>query len=204
MECDRWGIISLVANAPDAVEGLQIMATEPGLAASLLGEGVSNAAAGTARTAATGSPRQVAGLIGSATGTAAMVAPFAESAAVSDAANAVNLGARAKEIHSAVSTVTQNKTTIAAATAVNVETGATSVLIGSSEVGLRPAQAALLRAGEIGVTGPGHAEVTVLDAARQLGLIVKELAASRSICPACWDAIEAARAKAVSPAKAPM
>ena len=98
---------------------------------------------------------------------------------------------RAEQIHEAVGgTVTQDKTTVAIA-----RVGAGQTLVASSERALRPAQRALLEAGETAVAGPGHAEVTALNAAKAAGQTVTEVVASRGICPNCAAAIREAGAK---------
>jgi RHS repeat-associated protein len=58
-------------------------------------------------------------------------------------------------------------------------------IISSSENALRPAALNALTGGEIAVTGTGHAEVTGINAARDLGLTPIGTAASRPICPTC-------------------
>lgn len=50
---------------------------------------------------------------------------------------------------------------------------------------LRPAQRAALRAGERAVSGTGHAEATIINAARAEGAAVEAIAASRPICASC-------------------
>lgn len=81
-----WGAtggaaINLAMNASNVPEGLYIMATEPGLAAGLVGEGVAGAATGIANTVENGSPSEVATLIGGASATIAMAAaPYAKAA----------------------------------------------------------------------------------------------------------------------------
>src|SRR5262245_9580959 len=58
-------------------------------------------------------------------------------------------------------------------------------IISSSENELRPAAKNVLQDGEIAVEGPGHAEVTGVNAARDRGLTPIGTAASRPICPDC-------------------
>ncbi len=112
----------------------------------------------------------------------------------------VDLGERAKEIHSALSEVTQTKTTTAVAEVVN-EGGDVSFLVASSEKRLRPAQRAALNSNETAVTGTGHAEVTAMNAAKANGLKVLRVGASRPICNGCERAIIANDAIPASPLK---
>ncbi len=70
-------------------------------------------------------------------------------------------------------------------------------LVGSSRRTLNPAQRAALRPWEIPVAGPGHAEITVLNAATLRGEAVKAVASSRPVCATCRKAIEAVGAKIV-------
>ena len=79
--------------------------------------------------------------------------------------------------------------------------GSETIIVATSEPRLAPVQLAGLTAGEIAAEGPGHAEVTALRTAMDLGLQPFEVAAGRPICPACALAIEAAGALAVSPLK---
>ena len=120
---------------------------------------------------------------------AAAAAGFAilEAGAASAAASAPTLAERAREIHSVVSAATQRRTTIAAARVAT--NGSTETWIASSERVLRPAQRALLRAGERAISGAGHAEATIINAAQRLGATVEEIAASRPICPSCAQLI---------------
>jgi hypothetical protein len=90
--------------------------------------------------------------------------------------------------------------TTAIADVVNPD-GTKQRLVGSSRRTLNPAQRAALKPDEIPVSGSGHAEVTVLDAARRKGQIVKAVATSRSMCASCRNAVEAAGAKAVERTK---
>jgi hypothetical protein len=51
----------------------------------------------------------------------------------------------------------------------------------------------------LGATGPGHAEVTVLNYANANGMTVQSVAASRPICPSCATSLQGA---GVTPASA--
>jgi len=74
-------------------------------------------------------------------------------------------------------------------------------LVGSSRRTLNPAQRAALGPGEIPVSGAGHAEMTVLNAARTKGLAVMVVTSTRPTCEACRKALEAAGAKAIEHAQ---
>jgi RHS repeat-associated protein len=112
------------------------------------------------------------------------------------------LAMRAEEIQSTLSAATQRRTTTAAASVRNPD-GSIQTLIGSSEKALRPGQRAALRPNETAVTGGGHAEQTVINAAKASGQQVNAVAASRPICPSCAAAIQQAGARAASPLKKP-
>jgi len=58
-------------------------------------------------------------------------------------------------------------------------------IVSSSENALRAAVRAALKEGEVAAKGAGHAEVTGVNAAKQMGLTPTGVAASRGICPSC-------------------
>ena len=105
-----------------------------------------------------------------------------------------SLAARAGEIHGTLPSDTQNYNTTAVASATTSD-GQPVTLVGSNENRLRPAQMAALKPGEIAVSGPGHAETTIIDHADANGMTVHAVAASRPICNSC--AVELTRAGAV-------
>lgn len=74
-------------------------------------------------------------------------------------------------------------------------------VISSSENALRPAVRALLGSGEVAATGAGHAEVTGVNAAKQMGLTPTGVAASRGICPSCAQFLRDAGVAALSALK---
>jgi hypothetical protein len=74
-------------------------------------------------------------------------------------------------------------------------------IISSSENALRPAALNALQDGEIAVTGAGHAEVTGINAARDLGLTPLGTAASRPICPVCAQFLQDQGVTPLSPLK---
>jgi hypothetical protein len=115
-------------------------------------------------------------------------------------AEVVSLEARATEIHGAVSAATQSRTTIAVGAATTAAGDAVRI-VGSSENKLRPMQRAMLNAGEVGATGSGHAEVTVLNYAKSNGMTVQSVAASRPICPSCASSLQSAGVTAASALK---
>lgn len=87
---------------------------------------------------------------------------------------------RANQIHSVLDTRAQRARTTAV-----TETQEGVRVISSSERRLTPAQRAQLGANEVEGVGVGHAEVTGVNAARQMGLTPTGTAASRPICPSC-------------------
>jgi len=60
----------------------------------------------------------------------------------------------------------------------------------SSERVLRPAQRAALQSGEVAGVGPGHAEITGVEAAKSMGLTPTGVWASRPICPECAEYLQ--------------
>src|SRR2546426_627286 len=114
----------------------------------------------------------------------AIVSGFAAEGLLADAGvEAVSeaLAARATAIQEALPEATQRFTTTAAARVTTAE-GRSRVLVASSEQALRPTQRAALAAGEIAVAGRGHAEITILNAARRMGAVGDAIAVSRPIC----------------------
>jgi hypothetical protein len=75
--------------------------------------------------------------------------------------------------------------------------GTTARLVGSSRRTLYPAQRAALKPGEIPVSGSGHAEQTVLNAAKCRGQTVKAISSSRAICAECRSVLKKTRIKIV-------
>ncbi len=78
------------------------------------------------------------------------------------------------------------------------ETEEGTKVISSSENALRPAVSSLLKEGEVAAKGAGHAEVTGVNAAKQMGLTPTGVAASRGICPSCADFLRTAGVAALS------
>lgn len=71
----------------------------------------------------------------------------------------------------------------------------------SSERRLSAAQRALLKSDELEGVGVGHAEVTGVNAARQMGLTPTGTAASRPICSGCSGALNEQKIELLSPLK---
>jgi RHS repeat-associated protein len=137
-------------------------------------------------------------VMGAATARSAADTPTTEAPSASNEA----LASRANEIHGKLDPIAQTKRTTAVASVTDAN-GNSSIRVGSSANTLTPAQRAALLPGETPVSGPGHAEVTVINAAQNLGMQVNAVAASRPICPDCAQAIQAAGAGPASPLKQP-
>ena len=102
------------------------------------------------------------------------------------AEGAVDLAARAAQVHEVLDPIAQGMRTTAA-----LDTSAGRILAGGAR-DLTPAQRAALLPGEIAGSLPGaHAEVTAIQTAQQLGATPQSMAVTRAICPACAAAIEA-------------
>ena len=86
--------------------------------------------------------------------------------------------------------------TTAVADVINPD-GTEQRLVGSSRRTLNPAQRAALRPGEVPVSGAGHAEITVLYAAKQKEQMVKAVATSRPMCATCKKAVQHVGAKVI-------
>lgn len=96
------------------------------------------------------------------------------------AATTAALASRAEEIHGALDSIAQRmRTTAVAATEEGIS------VVGSSERSLSASQKAMLGPNEIAATGPGHAEVTAVNAAKELGLTPTAVGASRQVCDDC-------------------
>jgi len=114
-------------------------------------------------------PTQGAGMVGAGVGLLFVPGAGEEAAAV-----------RASELAGALGKSADFTTTAVTETEEGVR-----VISSSEPRGLRPAQRAMLREGEIEARGGGHAEVTGVNKAREMGLTPTGVAASRPICPAC-------------------
>jgi hypothetical protein len=82
------------------------------------------------------------------------------------------------------------------------ETKEGTTVVSSNENLLRPVVRSLLKDGEVAAKGAGHAEVTGVNAARQMGLTPTGVAASRAICPSCADFLRSVGVAALSALKA--
>lgn len=117
-------------------------------------------------------------------------------AVVATTETAVNLEQRAKELHGLLNPQAQRmRTTAVTAT----EEGVTYV--SSSENALSKAQKAALKPSEVAAEGPGHAEVTGINAAKDAGHTPTATAASRPICPTCAQTLQEQGVKPASPLK---
>jgi RHS repeat-associated protein len=99
-------------------------------------------------------------------------------------ANSNVLKVRADQIHSTLDPRAQRARTTAVTEAVGPD-GSVTRIVSSSERRLSPVQRQALQAGEIEGIGVGHAEVTGVNAAREMGLMPRATAASRSMCSSC-------------------
>jgi hypothetical protein len=128
------------------------------------------------------------------------IASQSERVLVNSADEVVSLEQRASQIHSALPTATQRRTTTAVASATDAE-GKSVTLVASSEKNIRPAQRAVLQPGEVAVSGKGHAEATIINHANANGIKVSQVAASRPICQGCAATISSAGAQSASAIK---
>jgi len=127
-------------------------------------------------------------------GTAALPVPKGAGAVVED----VNLGVRAAEIHGALDPIAQNMRTTAVANVTNAD-GTVSTLVSSSNNTLAPVQRAVLQPGETAVSGAGHAEETILNAAQKNGQTVNTMGVSRTPCPSCAQKLKDANVDVQGP-----
>lgn len=81
------------------------------------------------------------------------------------------------------------------------ETKEGTTVVSSSEKALRHAIRALLQPGEVAANGAGHAEVTEVNAAKEMRLTPAGVAASRGICPSCADLLRSVGVAALSALK---
>ena len=81
--------------------------------------------------------------------------------------------------------------------------GTRYVLIGTSEPMARLRPGVTLNPGEIRVRGFGHAEADIINFARQNGLNLLEIGATRPICRSCGSLIEEVGATPVTRLKVP-
>src|SRR5205085_579508 len=94
-------------------------------------------------------------------------------------AAAETLAGRAGEIHDTLHPIAQTMRTTAVADVTNAD-GSISRLVSSSENSLSSAQKAALQPGETAVSGPGHAEETILNSAQQNAQTVNTMGVSRT------------------------
>jgi hypothetical protein len=103
---------------------------------------------------------------------------------------------RATQIHSILDPRAQRARTTAV-----TETQEGVRIVSSSERRLTPAQRAQLGASEVEGIGVGHAEVTGINAAREMGLTPTATAASRPICTSCAGTLREQNIDPLSPLK---
>jgi hypothetical protein len=103
---------------------------------------------------------------------------------------------RAMEMHSILDPRAQRARTTAV-----TETQEGVRIISSSERRLTPAQRAQLGANEVEGVGVGHAELTGINAAKQMGLTPTGSAASRPICSGCAASMAKDGVNPLSPLK---
>ncbi len=108
------------------------------------------------------------------------------------------LAERAGEIHDALHPIAQNMRTTAVADVTNAD-GTMSRLVSSSENTLNSAQKAALQPGETAVSGPGHAEETILNSAQQNGQTVSTMGVSRTPCISCTQKLNDAAVDVAGP-----
>jgi hypothetical protein len=108
---------------------------------------------------------------------------------------------RINELKDAIPDAQKGRITMAVGRATD-SSGAEKVLVATSEPGgyLRPG--VTLKPGEILAAGGKHAEVDIVNFAKQNGLTLHEVGATRPICSICASAIEEAGAKSVTALKA--
>jgi RHS repeat-associated protein len=132
--------------------------------------------------------------VGLTAGTAALPGAKGAGAVVED----TNLATRAQEIHGALDPIAQNMRSTAVANVTNAD-GTVSTLVSSSRNTVAPAQRAVLQPGETAVSGAGHAEETIMNAAQQNGQTVNSMGVSRPPCPSCAQKLDQAGVKVQRP-----
>ncbi|HVJ14676.1 MAG TPA: hypothetical protein VM686_04520 [Polyangiaceae bacterium] len=96
-----------------------------------------------------------------------------------------SLSIRATEIHKALGDDIAIKMRTTAVLEVRNPDGSIGYVVASNEVNLSPSQIASLRANEMPVIGPGHAEQTAINAAVSNGQEPLRIGVSRVICAEC-------------------
>jgi hypothetical protein len=142
---------------------------------------------------------QAAGMVaGTAVGIAISAGADAPAASTSGPAAAETLAGRAQEIHGALDPIAQSMRTTAVADVTNAN-GTSSTLVSSSNNTLAPAQRAVLQSGETAVSGSGHAEATILNAAQKNGQTVNTMGVSRTPCASCAQKLKDAGVDVAGP-----
>jgi filamentous hemagglutinin len=113
---------------------------------------------------------------------------------------AVSTAARAAMLREAIPAAQKGRITMAVGLAEDAN-GTRQVLISTSERHFRKSVDQMR--GEILLRGTGHAEADIVNFARQNGLKLLEIGATRPICPSCASLIKHVGAKIVTPLKVP-
>ena len=124
------------------------------------------------------------------------IAPGVAGLAIQGVRQGANAAERANTIQKAAGAQRQGRTTTAV-----VETAEGPRVVGSSEPGLRSAQQDALVDGEVAARGAGHAEVTAVNAAKEMGLTPTGVAASRPICSDCANFLKQEGVEPLTPLK---
>ena len=103
------------------------------------------------------------------------------------------LQSRADELHGNLPTRTKGATTTGVATVIKPD-GSSETWVASSEKNLRRPVKDALNPGEIAISGVGHAEETIINAAKEKGYTVQAVASSRPVCADCEAMIKGADA----------
>lgn len=110
--------------------------------------------------------------------------------------------ARVAELQRVIPAAQKGRITMAVGLAEDAS-GSRYVLIGTSEARARLRPGVTLNPGEIRVRGLGHAEADIINFARQNGLNLLEIGATRPICPSCGSLIEEVGATPLTRLKVP-
>jgi hypothetical protein len=117
-------------------------------------------------------------------------------------AEGFSVAGRVAELQRAIPAAQKGRITMAVGLAEDAS-GSRYVLIGTSEPMVRLRPGVTLNPGEIRVRGFGHAEADIINFARQNGLNLLEIGATRPICRLCGSLIEEVGATPVTRLKVP-
>jgi len=125
------------------------------------------------------------------------VGPSGPSLGGGGVAQSESIAVRARAIHAVNDPLAQRFRTTAVAEASECR------IVASGGRDLSPAQRAALSPGEVAARAPGlHAEQTLIRQAQEMGVTLRAIEATRRICPACVQAIEAAGGRLTGPTTA--